>query len=152
MAHGKDSVTAPAHLLHREVWNRGDVALVGEILAEDYTQTEPLTATSLCGSQALRTSVTERRRGFPDLSRTIERTLVDGRFVGIQYVETGTHEGVLHGVEPTGRRFRIPGLYVGRVDDGRLREGLDLWDALGLLCQLGVSPADLDTVHTDHQP
>lgn len=152
MTHDKETVATPAHLLHREVWNRGDLALVSEILVDDYTQLDSVMAEPISGSQALRARVAERRRGIPDLSRRVEQTLVDGSTVGLQYVETGTHDGALLGVEPTRRHFKIPGVFVGRVSDGRLLEGTDLWDVLGLLRQLGVTPDELDTSYNDQEP
>lgn len=152
MAPENDSIATPAQLLLREVWSRGDLALVGEIIAADYTQVDPVATAPLSGPQALRAHVADRRRGVPDLRRTIERTLVDGATVGLPYVETGTHEGELIGLEPTGRRFRIPGVFVGRVSDGRLVEGTDLWDVPGLLRQLGATPDELAAVVTHKQP
>ncbi len=53
----------------------------------------------------------------------------------------GTHTGAGLGVVPTGRRVRIAGIVVVRIANGRITEGWNSWDQLGLLRQIGTLPA-----------
>ena len=39
----------------------------------------------------------------------------------------------------TGRRVRIGGLILDRVDDGKVIERWELWDQMGMLQQLGLA-------------
>ena len=52
---------------------------------------------------------------------------------------TGTHAGLGLGVAPTGRAIRISSMSMARVRDGRLVEGWDNVDYLGLFAQLGIT-------------
>ncbi|MFN7948826.1 MAG: ester cyclase [Blastocatellia bacterium] len=52
---------------------------------------------------------------------------------------TGTHAGEFMGHAPTGRQFTIDGISIYRIADGRLVEEHTIWDALGLMKQLGLT-------------
>lgn len=138
-----ETVAAPATLLVREVWSRGDLALVDELVTGDVVFRFPTVSGPVRGSVALERSVAACRRASPDLTRDIEETVVDGETVVIRYTATGSHQGPILGVEPTGRRFEVGGVLVGHVADGKLVEGTDFWDTLGLLRQLDALPESL---------
>lgn len=147
-----ETVAAPATLLVREVWSRGDLALVDELVAEDVVFRFPTAAGPVRGPAALERSVAACRRVAPDLTREIQETVVDGETVVVRYTATGTHEGSILGVAPTGTRFEVDGVLVGRVVDGELVEGTDLWDALGLLRQLDALPESVADHGDTEQP
>jgi len=54
---------------------------------------------------------------------------------------TGTHQGTLMGIAPTGSRCTVEGISVSRFRAGRLVEEWAQWDALGLLRQIGAAPS-----------
>jgi len=54
---------------------------------------------------------------------------------------TGTHEGDLFGLPPTGRRVRVAQHTIERFRDGRIVAHHRLTDDLSMLRQLGVLPA-----------
>lgn len=144
-----DSIAVPAQLLVREVWSRGDLALVDELVTDGYVEHDPVRSNPLRGPEALKERVARYRRGSPDLTRTIEETLVDGNTVAIHYTVTGTHEGSLLGIDPTGREIEVDGMLLSRVIDDRITEGTDIWDAFGLLRQLDALP---DSITDREQP
>jgi predicted ester cyclase len=53
---------------------------------------------------------------------------------------TATHLGPFMGIPPTGRAATITATGIFRIQDGRLIENHVIFDALGLLRQLGVVP------------
>lgn len=53
----------------------------------------------------------------------------------------GTHRGELMGVEPTGKPIEVDAISVFRIADGKIAEEWTVWDALGLLQQVGAVPA-----------
>ena len=132
-----DPTASPAHLMLREVWSKGDLPLVDEITTEDYVEHDPVFPEPIRGRDALKEAIATFREGAPDLTKSVDETYVDGDTVVVTYTATGTHEGEIMGIAPTGRSIEVDGVFVYRVEDGRLAEGTDQWDALGLLDQLG---------------
>ena len=53
---------------------------------------------------------------------------------------TGTHEGEIMGIEPTGRRVEAPVMEFRRIEDGQIAEMWALVDTLGMLQQIGAIP------------
>lgn len=138
-----DSIAGPAQLLIEEVWSRGDLALVDELVTGEYVQIDPLLSEPIHGPEALAQTISWYRQGVPDLTKTPEEPIVDGTVVVIPYTATGTHEGWILGIEPSGREFEVDGLFRSDVTDGRLRKGIDVWNGIGLLRQLGALPEPL---------
>jgi steroid delta-isomerase-like uncharacterized protein len=58
------------------------------------------------GAEALRAYLHERRRAFPDQSFEVICYHHSDRAVVSEHWMTGTHLGEVHGVEPSGKRFR----------------------------------------------
>ncbi len=89
------------------------------------------------------------RSAFPDLRCTILAQCAEGDTVVTHWRMTGTHEGTLMGIQPTGNRCTVEGMALGRFRGGKLVEDWVQWDALGLMRQLGVgmSAAHQDEVH-----
>lgn len=133
-----DAIDSPARLMVEEVWSRGDLELIDDLVTDDYVQYDPALPEPIRGPEALKETVAMFREGTPDLTKRYEETIVDGNRVVIPYTATGTHEGDILGVAPTGTEIEVDGTFIYRVDDGRLSEGTDLWDTFGLLRQIGA--------------
>jgi predicted ester cyclase len=67
-----------------------------------------------------------------------EDTVVEGDKVLVRWRSTGTHEGELMGIPPTGRRVTMTGFDLFRIEGGKIAEMWQEADRLGLLQQLGV--------------
>lgn len=138
-----ESIVEPAHLMLREVWSRGDLDLVDELVTADYVEHDPVLPEPIRGPDALKETIGMFREGTPDLTKAVDETYVDRDTVIISYTATGTHEGPIMGIESTGREIEVEGIFVYRVEDGQLVEGMDMWDAFGLLAQIGALPEPL---------
>ena len=134
------STVDPVHLLVRAVWSAGDLALIDELVTDDYVHSDVLLPDSLEGPAAFREWVETVREGTPDMTKTVRETYVDGDTAIVVYTASGTHEGDIFGIAPTGRSIEVDGVVVSRVTDGRLVESTDVWDAFGLFAQLGTFP------------
>jgi steroid delta-isomerase-like uncharacterized protein len=64
----------------------------------------------------------------------------DDRVVA-RWVGRGTHVGELMGLEPTGKPIAVEAISVFRIADGKIAEEWTVWDALGLMQQVGAVPA-----------
>jgi predicted ester cyclase len=52
-----------------------------------------------------------------------------------------THSGPFLAFAATGRKVEVTGTSIQRVVGGKIAEGWDNWDQLGLLVQIGAVPA-----------
>jgi predicted ester cyclase len=84
---------------------------------------------------------TQHRRAFPDIHYTLEEVVAEGEKVVVRWTATGTHQGDLMGIAPTGKLVKAPGITIFRFAHGHMVEGRTVWDALAFLQQLGVVPA-----------
>jgi len=120
-----------------EVWNRGNLAVVDELMSSDFKSHDPTIA---AGSAGFKHFVSLFRAAFPDVHITIEDQLAEGDKVVTRWTARGTHKGDLMGIAPTGKQVTVTGINIGRVEGGKFVEGWFNIDDLGLLQQLGVVP------------
>jgi hypothetical protein len=72
----------------------------------------------------------------------IDEIFSAGDRVVTRWTGSGTHVGELMGVPPTDRPIEhIEAITIHRIADGRIAEEWTVWDALGLLQQIGAVPA-----------
>ena len=120
-----------------EAFNRGNVAVLDELLSDDYTFHDAPPGTPP-GREGVRRTVEMFRTAFPDLHIEIEEQVAEGDVVVSRSVTRGTHRGVLMGIAPTGRQMAMPGMVMARIRDGKLTDSWVQNNVLGLLGQLGV--------------
>jgi predicted ester cyclase len=75
---------------------------------------------------------------FPDVEATTEHLVAEDDLVVVRWAVTGTHEGELRGIEPTGREVEYEEWAMYRIEDGEITETWAQADALGVFEQLGV--------------
>ena len=62
----------------------------------------------------------------------------DGDYVCTRWTSSGTHDGDLMGIPPTGKHASITGLSIDKIQDGKVVESWNEWDNAGLMQQLGL--------------
>jgi predicted ester cyclase len=77
---------------------------------------------------------------FPDAHFVVEEQFVDGDTVVSRWSGTGTHNGELMGISPTGRKVAMTGILIDRIQHGKLIEQWANHDALGIFQQIGAIP------------
>ncbi len=77
---------------------------------------------------------------FPDLHETPEEMVAEGERVMVRHRMTGTHQGPLLGIQPTGKPVSFVIVDSYRVADGKIVGEVSLADIFGLLGQLGAAP------------
>ncbi len=104
---------------HLEAHNAGDIE---GVLATFSRPRIELIASGrvLEGTDAVRAYLAERRRSFPDQHFEVICYHHSDRAVVSEHWMTGTHLGDLHGVEPTGRRFKARMATIFEFDGDRL--------------------------------
>ena len=71
----------------------------------------------------------------------IDQQFTAGDLVATRYTITGTHDGDLMGIPPTGRDVEFTGITISRCENGKIAEEWELIDAVTLLGQVGALPA-----------
>ena len=132
---------ALAERFNREVFNGRDYDAMDDLIAADAVQHGPMTGQTLSGRDAMREYMTQIHAGFSDLKATREMSLTDGDYVVSRYTYEGTHDGEFMGVPATGKRGKIHGITINRVEGGKMTESWVSTDFLGLLQQVGVVPS-----------
>jgi steroid delta-isomerase-like uncharacterized protein len=146
-----DSTADPADLVRRwfdELFNRGELAVADEILADDvgYDGPQSLGPSDVTGPADIKAYVETYQTAFPDLYYTVEDTTVTGGTVVVRWSAMGTHENDLFGIEPTGEGFAVDGINVFSVADGRITAVSAQWDTLKMVQELGVVSAMESTI------
>ena len=73
------------------------------------------------------------------MDREIEVTA--GDTVVVRWTGSGTHNGPLGSMAPTGKRVEVPGICMFRISGGKIAESWNYWDTYGMMAQLGAIPA-----------
>lgn len=122
---------------YHDMWNKFDKSICSEILDE---------------ALVFRGSLGQIKRGlkefgeymdfiqmaFPDFHNRIVETITEGRKTFVRLSYTGTHQGTLFGIPPTGKRIEYAGAAVFTIKGHKIAEVWVLGDIYGLLEQLKV--------------
>lgn len=124
-----------------EIWHRGNSefirtafhpAFVGNVSRRHFQDLD-----------AYRLYVAEARRAFPDVRFEIHQQVEESGLTVSRYTVRGTHTGEFMGAGPSGNSFRVEGMTMQRVLDGRIAESWSCWDVVGLL--RAIDPSSLPT-------
>jgi predicted ester cyclase len=125
--------------------NKGDINSAVQYLAED-TRNHGVPV----GRKGLVRVLTDILGTFPDWNMQIEDVAAIDDDVVIRCIVTGTHKGVgkipvngglLVGVPPTGKRFKVQHIHWYTLKDGLIVEHRASRDDIGMMQQLGLLPA-----------
>lgn len=136
---GESASAASYRRLVEELFNRGNEAVVDELIAPDAVDHDPVPGFPE-GREGLKAMVRAFRAAFPDGRTVIDELFVADDRVVARYTYTGTHQGELFGIAPTGRRVTAKGIDIVRAKGSTLVEHWGAFDQLALLQQLGAAP------------
>jgi steroid delta-isomerase-like uncharacterized protein len=140
----KSSMSAENEALVRryveEVYDQRKLEVVGEIFASDLTLHDPDLPGGARGPEGIKRVVETFVDAFPDLQVSLDEELSSGEKVVTRWTSRGTHRGELMGIAPTGNRVEVTAVGIWRVADGKIAEAWLVFDALGMMQQLGIAP------------
>jgi steroid delta-isomerase-like uncharacterized protein len=125
-----------------ELINAGDIDGFGDQLADDFVEHDEAP-----GMEPTREGVKRLfqmyRASFPDMRMEVEEVLPSGDKVVGRIRATGTHTGeAFMGLPASGKSVDVQLIDITRFDDdGLAHEHWGVFDALGLMQQLGAIPA-----------
>src|SRR5947209_5823078 len=130
-------------VLKRETaaWNAHDADGVAACYAEDAKLHDVGQPEPLRGRAAIRTSVAGYLVAFPDFHVDVREPIVSGNRAAQEWKVTGTNDGELMGIAPTGKSATTYGCGTAEFgEDGLIHRVGNYWNAAALMQQLGVLP------------
>lgn len=125
-----------------EVWNNRQAATVDKLMAPNAVAHGLGDGDAeVRGPAQFKTFLRNMLGTFPDLRISIEDIVAEADKVMVRVLLEGTHRGGDLGIPATGRRIRVAGIVLVRIQDDQIVEGWNSWDQLGLLRQIGAIPA-----------
>ena len=120
--------------------NAGDIDGFGDLLTDDFVEHEETP-----GLAPTKDGVLEffrmYRAAFPDLTMSAEEVLVSGDKTVARARATGTHQGEMMGMPPTGKSIDVKLIDIMQFNDaGMICEHWGLVDMLSMMQQLGAIP------------
>jgi steroid delta-isomerase-like uncharacterized protein len=118
--------------------NADDIDGFGDLLADDFVEHEETPGISPT-KDGVKEFMRMYRAAFPDLRMEPEDVIVSGDKVVARSRATGTHQGELMGMPPTGKSIEVKFIDIVRFgDDGLAHEHWGVFDAMAMMQQLGA--------------
>ena len=124
---------------YQEIYNSNNVDDLNEVVAEDFLTPRmmPGMPPGLEGAKSIHKATL---LGMPDWHTEIEDMIAENDKVAARITMTGTHTGDFFGIPATGKKISFSGIYVVRIENGKIVEHWGEEDSIGLLQQLGAMP------------
>ena len=129
---------ALARRVLEEMFNKGNLDVADELLAPDYVDHDPAWPEDIHGPEGFKEYVGAYRSAFSDLHVQIEDQIAEEDKVVTRWTGTGTHDGELANIAPTGNRLPLPGMEIVRISGAKLVEGWEGYDSMNMMRQLGA--------------
>ena len=135
---GIDENKAVVRRFVEEVFEKGDLRAVDELVADDFVpHTWPSTGD---GRGDLKHAMERVSKGLSDAAFTIDDLIAEGDQVVARLTASATQTGEFMGMPPSGKTYTIPEIHIFRVRNGRIVEHWHQFDQLGMMRQLGAMP------------
>lgn len=130
-----------------DIWNERDYSKIPDIVSESFVLYDPSVPEEgvpgrkgeAHGREGLEAFIRWLDGGFPDFQLTITDLLASEEIVMDEVMFTGTHDGNLGGLPPTGRKIGIKLMTKIRIEDGRVQEQRVYLDQQEFASQLGLT-------------
>jgi predicted ester cyclase len=130
--HNKALVRRLMHGLYGE----RNVDVIDEVAAPDFTGSIP--GRSFDSPEAWKAYNRGSLGAFPDFAYTIDDLFAEGDRVALRWTLTATHMGPYGGLQPTGMRIEVSGIFICQCADGKIAKSWGVWDTATVMRQLGV--------------
>jgi steroid delta-isomerase-like uncharacterized protein len=117
-----------------EVWNKGNRAAIAEMLGPEAVLHEG--GTDSVGPEGFYGFYDRLNAAFSDFHVTVHDTIVEGDRACVRWTCTCKHTGNALGIPATYKTVHVTGISILRIADGRMVEGWQNWDMLGMLEQI----------------
>jgi steroid delta-isomerase-like uncharacterized protein len=136
------SIEANKDLVRRyqEILNNGDLDALGTVVAADISMPTsfPGFPPGLEGARAIAAANIQM---IPDFHVAIDELIAEGDRVAAFITISGTHTRDMLGIPPTGKAWKVVGMSLFRIADGKIVEHRGVGDIFSILQQIGAVPA-----------
>jgi predicted ester cyclase len=122
-----------------EVFNKGNLEIIPEYFAPDYSFHSPL-GLEAEGPEGFKQIVAMMRSALPDLHVAVDDLFGEGDRVVTRFTIIGTFKGEMMGIAPTGKKLAVSGIVITRWAGGKEVEAWESLDTLAFYQQLGIKP------------
>jgi predicted ester cyclase len=123
-----------------DLFNAGNLEVADEIIAHDHVNHDPTLPDIPTGPEGQKQIVNLYRSAITNAHISVEDQLAEGDRVVTRWTGSGTHQGELMGVAPTGNQVRVTGITINRLSGAKIAESWTNYDALGMMQQIGAIP------------
>ncbi len=129
-----------------ELWNTENMTAAAEILSADVVRIGPDAASTCYGLASLVGHIVQVRDDYDDFKVSIRKIETSEEKAVVTWNVKGTYAGVMF-PESVGRKVKVDGTSIYRIEGGRIAQERAGWDVLGVAVQLGIemplaAPAD----------
>ncbi len=125
-----------------EIWNQGNLDLADEVIDPNFVDHDSAMPEEVSGIEGFKEFVAMYRSSFSDFHIEVEDQVAEGDKVVTRWTGTGTHDGDLGGITPTGKWVEITGVEIARISGGKVAEIWDNYDVMGMMQQIGALPSE----------
>ena len=120
-----------------DVWNKGQIELVDELLTQDHVRHDPFLEHDIVGIASVKKQIKSLRLALPDLHFNAQiYPAADGLHITRKWTMSGTHNGEWMGIPPTGSKIINTGMALSRICHGKISEEWIQRDNVGLRRQI----------------
>jgi steroid delta-isomerase-like uncharacterized protein len=123
---------------YEEVMNSHDVTTINSFCAADFTDHNPNPGYSGKGLDDLVAQLNEMFVAFPDLHAKSDFMVAEEDMVVVHLTLTGTNSGPFLNMPATNKPFKINGIDIILMKDGKAIERWGVFEDLSLMTQLGM--------------
>ena len=124
-----------------DAWRRLDAEALASAYADDAVVESPLAGGTVRGRAQILQVFQTYFIAFPDLEMHQGDVLIDGNRAAVFATFIGTDRGGFMGTPATGRRVKIPVVFLYEFSDGRIVADRRVYDFTGVLLQVGALKA-----------
>ena len=124
----------------QEAFDNMDADALSRDYADDCLVDSPAAGT-LRGAAAVDRARRAWFEAFPDLKYRTERVVIDGNHVMQLLTLEGTDIGGFMGLDPSGKSFKAPAVFVYQFRDRKIVRETRIYDFTGVLVQIGLLKA-----------
>lgn len=131
------SVSENKDILRRylQLMTQGPIEQLSSVVAEDVTGFDG--DERVAGVASIERHARDTQSGCPDLRVDIEQIIGEGDWVAFFGVTSGTQSGALFGLNASDRKFKVQGMAMARIVNGKIVEIRTGWDTLSFARQIG---------------